>query len=519
MKNISKNIKEYKKPNLLSISLLTLIMMFQFIHVACNTPETPNEKQDVIQSLDSSKKLIPANYENQDESLQTVIRVQNSIRNIAEKTSPAVVNIRTEHEVKYNKRRLDPFSEFFNYHGQPSKPGRQKAQALGSGFVIHKKGYIVTNNHVIKGAKDITVVFSDEKEYKAKLLAQDDRTDLAVLKINPSHDLPVVKFADSEKVKVGDFALAIGNPFGLKGTFTFGIISARGRDDVDVNAGIKNYIQTDASINQGNSGGPLLNIYGEVIGVNTAIYSRSGGSIGIGFAIPSNIVKRVVKNLIDKGFVERGYLGVEISPVPKKIAEHLGINNKEGVFVQNVKKDSPADIGGIKAGDVILKVDGKKISSVSQIIRIISSYGKDKKVTIQIYRNKKTIDLDIKLARFQNAVKAKPVVEQEKTIKGKGEDFLGMKIGSIDKNRSYFKYDKGMSGTVIVHIKPNSAAAQAGLRVGDIIQSINYQKINTLADFKAFRNNHSRKKGSTLIQIKRKGLKGLVNRFFVVENS
>ncbi|MDH4129527.1 MAG: trypsin-like peptidase domain-containing protein, partial [Spirochaetota bacterium] len=272
------------------------------------------DKKNVLQEIENNSKNTVVQSDNN--ALEVALSLQRAIRNVAKSVSPSVVNIRTERIVKKRSRRGTPYN-FFDFFGdEHGFDGPQKMQSLGSGFVISKDGYIVTNNHVVQDADEITILFSDEKEYKGKIVGRDTRTDIAVIKIEPKHTIPVTPIGNSDEVQIGDFAIAIGNPFGLKGSFTLGVISARSRDDVDADAGLKNYIQTDASINQGNSGGPLLNINGQAIGMNTAIYSTSGGSVGIGFAIPMNIVKRVVVSLIEKGVVERGYLGVIISQTP-----------------------------------------------------------------------------------------------------------------------------------------------------------------------------------------------------------
>ncbi len=487
-------LKEKKWWILQGLFLLALIFIVPYVYQ--NT--VYGDKTDVIKEMESHKenKMVTAD----EDSLNAALAVQKAIRNVSRSVSPSVVNIRTERIIKNRRRRLDDF-----FGGGP-----QKLQSLGSGFVISEKGYIVTNNHVVQDADEITILFPDEKEYSGKIVGRDPRTDIAVIKIKPDHKLPVTPLGDSDKVEIGDFAIAIGNPFGLNGTFTLGVVSARGRDKVDQDAGFKNYIQTDASINQGNSGGPLLNIKGQGIGMNTAIYSTTGGSVGIGFAIPMNIVKEVVAKLIEKGTVDRGHLGVSISPLSKEVASHLGVGKKSGVFVQDVESGGPADKAKIKPGDVITKVGNKVVRSVSQLQRIISSYQKGKTTTIQILRNGKKIDLKVTLGEmFKNKV-----VRSGKKYVGPSKEFLGLIVGSIKDNFRYFRLNKKLSGVVVVEIEKNSPSAASGLKVRDVIQEVNYKKIKTMKDFEDFISKNKGKKESYLLRVKRRG----TNQYVVIEN-
>ncbi len=463
------------------------------------------DKKDVIKEIESNNKNKAV--EDDSDSLEIALAVQKAIRNVAQSVSPSVVNIRSERVVKKSKKNRDPFFDFFG--DEFGRKGPQKLQSLGSGFVISKDGYIVTNNHVVKDADQITILFPDENEYEGTIVGKDPRTDIAVIRIKPKKELPAIPFGNSDEVETGDFAIAIGNPFGLKGTFTLGVISARGRDRIDADAGLKNYIQTDASINQGNSGGPLLNIRGQAIGMNTAIYSTTGGSVGIGFAIPINIVKRVVTGIIAKGFVERGYLGVTITPIPEKVAKYLKLDKKDGIFVHDVNSGGPASKAGIQVGDVILKVDGKKMKSVSQLQRIISEYKKDQKVAVQIYRNGKKIDLEVTIGE----AKSEKISKKGKSYVGPGKKFLGMTVGSIEDNYQFYSIDKKMKGVVVVDLEENSIAAESGLKIGDVIQIINYVDIRSIDDFDQFIKENKNKK-EFLVKIKRRGK----NRFIVIED-
>ncbi|HJS32758.1 MAG TPA: Do family serine endopeptidase, partial [Alphaproteobacteria bacterium] len=312
---------------------------------------------------------------------------------LAERLLPAVVNISTTQTVRQDRnqqqgpqqgpqgeRRRGPevpqfppgspfeefFREFFDRQGRPDAPPR-RTQSLGSGFVIDSTGYVVTNNHVIAEADEIKVILHDDTQLAAKVIGRDPKTDLAVLKVEPSKPLTAVKFGNSDQTRVGDWVVAIGNPFGLGGTVTAGIVSARARD---INAGpYDDFIQTDASINRGNSGGPMFNLAGEIIGINTAIYSPSGGSVGIGFAIPANLAKPVIDQLRVSGKVRRGWLGVQIQSVTDEIAESLGLNKARGALVARVTENSPAAKGKIESGDVILKFDGKDVTEMRRLPR------------------------------------------------------------------------------------------------------------------------------------------------------
>ncbi len=482
--------------NKIGISILILLAISSIFLLSYNEI-IYGKSTNIIKEINSSKSN-PIVTKDKD-SLRVALSLQKAIRNVAKSISPTVVNIRTELNLK--GRKSNNFFRFFNRG--------QKLQHLGSGFIISKKGYIITNNHVVKNADQITVLFSDEKEYVGKVIGKDSRTDIAVIKINANEDLPVAPLGNSDNVRIGDFAIAIGNPFGLKGSVTFGVISAIGRDNIDLNAGLKNYIQTDASINRGNSGGPLLNIHGQVIGMNTAIYSTTGGSVGIGFAIPANIIKRIVSSLIKKGFVERGYLGVTIAPIPKNIAKYLKIKKKSGIFVNDVMPDGPAYKAGIKAGDVILEVDGKKITSVSHLQRVISLKKRGQRVNIKLFRKNKVITKKVIIGKL----KSDPIARNGKESKKKSSNFMGITVGPIKNHYKKFRLSKKIKGVVIINIENNSTAYKANIRAGDVIQFINYEYINSVKGFNKFINKNKKKK-KFLIQLKR----GKQNYFALLEN-
>ena len=325
-----------------------------------------------------------------------------SFADLAEKLMPSVVNISTTTTIKTKSNPFpfqfppgSPFKDMFE-----GTPQERQTSALGSGFIIDKSGIVITNNHVIKGADDIFVKVNGNKDYKAKLLGADPLSDIAVLKIESEDSFKPVSFGDSDKARIGDWVIAIGNPFGLGGTVTSGIVSARNRS-IGLSR-YEDYIQTDASINQGNSGGPLFNLDGDVIGINTAILGQSG-SIGIGFAIPSNSAEKVIDQLIKFGETKRGWLGVRIQVVTNEIAESLKLDRPRGALVASVAKGSPSDKGGIKDGDVILEFDGKLINEMKELPKIVAETEVGKKVNVKIWRNKKEISKQIILGRLETS--------------------------------------------------------------------------------------------------------------------
>ena len=342
-----------------------------------------------------------------------------SFADLAEKLMPSVVNISTTHMIKTTSNpfpfQFPPGSPFEDMFKEFNRPTERKATALGSGFIIDKKGIIVTNNHVIQGAEDIIISVNGSKEYEATVIGTDPYMDLAVLQINSDEKFKPVTFGDSDKARVGDWVIAIGNPFGFGGTVTSGIISSRNRD-----IGLTRYddfIQTDASINQGNSGGPLFSLDGKVIGINTAIIAPgSSGSIGIGFAIPSNSASKIIDQLLKFGETKRGWLGVRIQEVTKEIAEVEKLKNTQGALIASVSEDSPADKAGIKAGDIILEFDGKIINTMRTLPKLVAQTKVGKNVVIKIWRNQKLISKNVLLGRLESSkeYKAENKSEQDK---------------------------------------------------------------------------------------------------------
>ena len=403
-----------------------------------------------------------------------------SFADLAERLMPAVVNISTTQTVVTRSNPFpfqfppgSPFEDMFKEFGTPQE---RKASALGSGFIIDAKGIVVTNNHVIKGAEDILIRANGDKEYNAKIIGADPLSDIAVLQIESKDKFTPVKFGDSDKARIGDWVIAIGNPFGLGGTVTSGIISARNRA-----IGLtryEDYIQTDASINQGNSGGPLFDMSGDVIGINTAILGQSG-SIGIGFAIPSNSAEKVIAQLIKYGETKRGWLGVRIQQVTKEIAEAEQLDRPRGALVSSVAEQSPSDKGGIKAGDIILEFDGTIINELKELPMIVAQTEVGKIVNLKIWRNKKEISKTIKLGRLETSEDFK--ASKPKPVKTTRIENLKAEVRSLTKqdieNR---KLPIGTTGVVITKIDPDSPINN--LALNNIIIEVQKKKIKTPGD-------------------------------------
>jgi len=405
-----------------------------------------------------------------------------SFADLAEKLMPSVVNISTTTTITTRSNPFpfefppgSPFEDMFKDYGTPQK---RQTSALGSGFIIDEKGIVITNNHVIQGAEDVFVRVNGEKNIKAKVIGADPGMDLAVLQIESDQKFTPVKFGDSDTARIGDWVIAIGNPFGLGGTVTAGIISARNRS-IGLSR-YEDYIQTDASINQGNSGGPLFNMDGDVVGINTAILGQSG-SIGIGFAIPSNSAQKVINQLIEFGETKRGWLGVRIQTVTKDIADVEKLDEPRGALVASVAENSPSDKGGIKAGDIILEFDGKKINEMSELPRIVAETEVGKKVKLKVWRNKREITKEIILGRLETSedFKSQGLV----TEKPKEDAIDGLKIKVRLLNKDDIKernLPKNTTGLVITEIDKDSPVNY--LQINNIIVEAQKKKINTIGD-------------------------------------
>jgi serine protease Do len=415
-----------------------------------------------------------------------------SFADLAETLLPGVVNISTtqtvsDEQANTGEEDLDQFFKDFLDRQRRNNPQQHRMTSLGSGFVIDPSGYIVTNNHVISGAEAITLRLHDDTELKAKLIGTDEKTDLALLKVETPKPIASLNWGDSDALRIGDWVLAIGNPFGLGGTVTAGIVSARNR--VLDQGAYDDYIQTDASINRGNSGGPLFNMSGDVIGVNTLIYSNSnGGSVGIGFAIPSGIAKNVIAQIREFGKPRRGWLGVRIQNVDAELAEGLKLQQAKGALVANVTPGSPAEKAGLKQRDVILKFDGKDVDAMRTLPRMVAETPINKKVDVVIIRDGKQMTVQVVLGELTEAA------EQASLPEGSGQATpppakegkiasLGLSLSEIsDALRQKFSLTADAKGVVVTKVEDNSAAAEKGLHEGDVIVEVDQQAVTTPGD-------------------------------------
>jgi serine protease Do len=374
------------------------------------------------------------------------------------------------------------FEEFFKNHGINPQPRARRAQSLGSGFVIDPSGIVITNNHVVGDANDIVVIFTDGRKLKATVVGKDPKVDVAVLKVESDKPLKTVKFGDSDRMRVGDGVMAVGNPFGLGETVTAGIISARNRN---IDSGpYDDFLQTDASINKGNSGGPLFNLQGEVIGINTAILSPSGGSIGIGFATPSATVVPVIEQLREFHETRRGWLGVRIQPVDDTIADSLNLGSARGALIAGVDAKGPAKPAGLMAGDVIVKFDGKEVKESRDLPRLVASMPVGKEVEVVVVRNGQEITKTVTLGRLEDGEKTALATEDNDALQPDAvAKALGMEFSALsDEARKTFKIKDSVKGVVVTSVDPGSAAAERGLRAGDVIEEVNHQAVEHPGD-------------------------------------
>lgn len=419
-----------------------------------------------------------------------------SFADLAAQLLPSVVNVSTTQTLEGNAGielpQLppgSPFEDFFKEfmeRNQPKQQQKRRATSLGSGFFIDNKGHVVTNNHVIQDADEVTVILHDDTRLEAKVIGRDAKTDIAVLKVEPHSKLAPVKFGNSDVLRVGDWVLAIGNPFGFGGTVTAGIISARGRD---INAGpYDDFLQSDASINRGNSGGPMFNLDGEVIGINTAIFSPSGGSVGIGFAIPSNIAQGVIQQLIDHGQVRRGWLGVRIQAVTEEIADALGLKEAAGALVAGVIPGGPAEKAKLKDGDVITEFDGKPIGQMRRLPRLVADTEVGKTVPIKVWRDGRELTMKVEVGALDETEEKTAAATPGAQAPAGGESIaaLGLGVAAVDqRTRERFELDEDARGVVITSVDPNGPAAEQGVRVGDRIVEIAQEPVSTPAQVSA----------------------------------
>ncbi|HXT07834.1 MAG TPA: DegQ family serine endoprotease [Roseiarcus sp.] len=381
----------------------------------------------------------------------------------------------------------DMFQQFFKNHGMNGPPRPRQSSSLGSGFVIDPTGIVITNNHVVGDANEIVVIFTDGRKLKAKVIGKDPKVDVAVLKVTGDKPFKTVKFGDSDKMRVGDGVMAVGNPFGLGETVTAGIVSARNRN---IDSGpYDDFLQTDAAINKGNSGGPLFNMAGEVIGINTAILSPTGGSIGIGFATPSDSVVPVIGQLEKFGETRRGWLGVRIQPVDDAIAESLGLKEAKGALVAGVDPKGPAKPAGIEAGDVIVKFGGKPVLQSRDLPRMVASMAVGSKAAVAVLRKGKEVNIDVTLGRLEDGEKLMAKAEEPDSSAAKPEataKALGLTLAPLsDDARKTFKLRDGLKGVLVTGVEANSPAAEKGLRPGDVIEEVNQQAVEKPADVAA----------------------------------
>ncbi|MCK5140052.1 MAG: DegQ family serine endoprotease [Thermodesulfovibrionia bacterium] len=401
---------------------------------------------------------------------------------IVKAVSPSVVNISTTKIIKRDSSPFshffDPFNDFFESFRIPKK---WKERSLGSGVVVSSDGYIITNNHVIERADEIKVILYDKQEYKGKIIGKDPKTDVAVIKIS-AKDLPAVKWGDSDGLQVGEFVLAFGNSYGFSHTVTMGIVSAVGRANVGI-ADYEDFIQTDAAINPGNSGGPLVNIKGELIGINTAIFSRTGGSQGIGFAIPSNMVELVMKQLVKEGKVTRGWLGITIQSVTPELAKEFGLKNGKGALVSDVFSGSPAEKAGIKRGDVILQIKGRTVRDSESLRNIVAQTEAGSRIKLKIIRDNKPVSLTATIAEYPEDLSKASVRQPEQRLEEKNY-LAGFTVIDITMEiAKQLGLSRGEKGVVIVKVEPYSAADESGLKKGDVIQELNKKRVTNLRDF------------------------------------
>ncbi len=414
------------------------------------------------------------------ETVNLLGQLSDALAEVAAAARPAVVNISTTSTVSVEQ---NPFGNTFNdpffrhFFGDQFPQGQKrtyKSSALGSGVIVSSDGYILTNNHVVKGADEIKVILFDKREFKGKVVGTDERTDLAVVKIG-AKNLPALGFGESGKMKTGDIVLAVGNPFGLNQTITMGIVSAVGRSNVGI-ADYEDFIQTDAAINPGNSGGALVNGSGELVGINTAIFSTSGGYMGIGFAIPSDMAKSVMDSIIKNGKVTRGWLGVTIQNLTPELAKSLDIKGTEGALVSGVEPDSPAAKEGIKRGDLIIALNGKKIVDATGLRNTVAAYAPGTNIELKVVREGKEQNVTVKLGENNEKHKVSASTEYDNVLKGVAVQELSAGL------RSKLNIPEGVNGVVVTGVDP-AAAGHTVLRPNDVIQEVNRAAIQSVQDY------------------------------------
>jgi serine protease Do len=443
-----------------------------------------------------------------DQGIENLRQTGKAFAQVAKKVSPAVVFIQVEKNVtdKISNEALPhigPFGdEFFKrffgapFQGNPQDRQRPKRHVVGqgSGFIVSSNGYILTNNHVIGDADKVTVKLQDGREYSAKVIGTDPHSDVAVIRID-AQNLPVLSLGDSDTLEVGEWVVAVGNPFGLSHSLTAGIVSAKGRSNIGL-ADYENFIQTDAAINPGNSGGPLVNLDGMAVGMNTAIYSRSGGYMGIGFAIPINMIKSIKDQLISNGSVTRGYLGITIQNITPDLAKSFNLENRKGILIAQVSEDSPAEKAGLKQGDVIIAFNGKPVEQVGPFRNLVAMEAPGSKKTITVIRNGKSETFTIKIGKLPDSE------SQANDSSSHGVEELGLTVHSLTKDIAEQYGLDGERGVIVTHVESGSIAEMAGIGAGTLIQEVDRKTITTMDEFKRALDD-AFQKGSVLMLIKK----------------
>ena len=399
------------------------------------------------------------------------------IADITEDAMPAVVNVFSEKAAR-QRMMVVPFFPF--HRGPEQRPQQRMEQSLGSGVIVTPDGYILTNNHVVAGADAVKVATSDEREFEARVIGTDPMTDLAVIKIE-AQGLPTLALGDSDKVRVGQVVLAIGDPFGLSGTVTMGIVSARGRSKMGI-TDYEDFIQTDAAINPGNSGGALINLNGELIGINTAIFSRSGGNMGIGFAIPSNLARRVMESIVKDGSVKRGYLGVSLQELTPQLAQRFGLNEPKGALIAGVMENSPAESAGLEPGDVIVELGGRKIDDHADLRNRIAEQDPDAEVEVAFVRQGETRRVQVRLRERPDDFGQALVNPGRKPFSGEVR-FAGMKVVDLTPELADQLGIHPGAGPVVVDVEAGSPAEEAGVMVGDVVFAVNRRRVRSAEEF------------------------------------
>lgn len=434
-----------------------------------------------------------------------IMETSRAFSEIVSAVSPTVVNISTTKVVKRNTGPFfeDPFFDLFSPFHDFGTPKKWKERSLGSGVIVSSDGYIITNNHVVEKADEIKVTLLDRRTLKGSIVGADPKTDIAIIKIDASN-LQTLSWGDSDKLQVGEFVLAIGSPYGLSNTVTMGIISAVGRANVGI-ADYEDFIQTDAAINPGNSGGPLVNIKGELIGINTAIFSKTGGYQGIGFAVPSNMVRLVMDQLVQKGKVTRGWIGVTIQELTPELAQEFGLKKSKGALVSDVMKDSPAARAGILRGDILLEFNGKEVKDVSSLRNMVAQSKAGSEITLKILRAGK--EFTIKVAIVELPREVAEVVPDRSPNDQEARVLTGLTVMDLSKEIvRQLGFNKNEKGVVVVRVEPGSPADEAEIKKGDIIKEINKKEIDNLEDFNRIATNTKRNE-SALLFINRGGKK------------